>query len=28
VFIAEQKDLLGAKEMKSTDVYHALLRHF
>jgi len=28
VFITEQKDLLGAKEVESTDVYHALLRHF
>ncbi|HUB87851.1 MAG TPA: alkaline phosphatase family protein, partial [Verrucomicrobiae bacterium] len=24
VFITEQKELLGAKEMESTDVYHAL----
>lgn len=28
VFITERKELLGAGEMESTDVYHALLRHF
>ena len=28
VFITEQPELLGAKEIESTDVYHALLRHF
>lgn len=28
VFITGQKELLGANEMESTDVYHALLRHF
>jgi predicted AlkP superfamily pyrophosphatase or phosphodiesterase len=27
VFITEQKELQGAGEMESTDVYHALLRH-
>jgi predicted AlkP superfamily pyrophosphatase or phosphodiesterase len=27
VFITERPELLGAKEMESTDVYHALLRH-
>ena len=27
VFITERPDLLGAKEIESTDVYHALLRH-
>jgi predicted AlkP superfamily pyrophosphatase or phosphodiesterase len=28
VFITGQKGLLGAPELESTDVYHALLRHF
>ncbi|HEY4414264.1 MAG TPA: nucleotide pyrophosphatase/phosphodiesterase family protein [Verrucomicrobiae bacterium] len=28
VFITEQAGLLGAREIESTDVYHALLRHF
>ncbi|HEY2329833.1 MAG TPA: nucleotide pyrophosphatase/phosphodiesterase family protein [Verrucomicrobiae bacterium] len=28
VFITEQKEFLGAQEMESTDVCHALLRHF
>jgi predicted AlkP superfamily pyrophosphatase or phosphodiesterase len=28
VFITSQTELLGAKEMESTDVYHTLLRHF
>jgi hypothetical protein len=28
VFVTQQKELSGAKEMESTDVYHALLRHF
>ena len=28
VFITEQKQFLEAKELESTDVYHALLRHF
>ncbi len=28
VFITEQKEFLGAGEMESTDVYHALVRHF
>jgi len=28
VFITEQPETLGAKEIESTDVYHALLRHF
>jgi predicted AlkP superfamily pyrophosphatase or phosphodiesterase len=28
VFITERPELLGAKEVESTDVYHALLRHF
>ena len=27
VFITERPELLGAKEIESTDVYHALLRH-
>jgi predicted AlkP superfamily pyrophosphatase or phosphodiesterase len=28
VFITEKPELLGAKEIESTDVYHTLLRHF
>jgi len=28
VFITERPELLGAKEIESTDVYHILLRHF
>jgi predicted AlkP superfamily pyrophosphatase or phosphodiesterase len=28
VFITERPELLGAKQIESTDVYHALLRHF
>ena len=28
VFITERPELLSAKEIESTDVYHALLRHF
>ncbi len=28
IFITGQKELLGASKMESTDVYHALLRHF
>jgi hypothetical protein len=27
VFITERAELLGAKKIESTDVYHALLRH-
>ncbi len=28
VFITERPELMGAQELESTDVYHALLRHF
>jgi len=27
VFITERPEILGAKEVESTDVYHTLLRH-
>ena len=28
VFITDKPEFLSAKEIESTDVYHALLRHF